>query len=104
MYLGGVRGKTHEFVAGNDEIATGIAGHFGELVGQLLETGAAVGVQHPALDHDHVHVDGARRRLRQPLALLQQIGHFARRHVLVRSTAVRQQLPHRHTYIINSFF
>ena len=51
----------------NKEVAARIAAHFCEVIAELDERRTRGGVQHPALDHYHVHVDRADLRLRQAL-------------------------------------
>lgn len=50
-HLSGERGQPHESVSRDGQISARVAGHLGELLGQLLETGPGLGSWHPALKH-----------------------------------------------------
>lgn len=92
-YLGRVGRKPHETVTLDHKIPTGISSHFSKLIGELLEIGPTLRVQHPALNHDHVHIYRTDFWLRQPFALFQQLRHITRRNIIIWTFSVRQQFP-----------
>lgn len=49
-------------------------------------------------DHDHVDIDGADRRLRQPLPFLQDVWDFPRRDAIIRFASEGHQLPDGHSW------
>lgn len=49
-------------------------------------------------DHDHVDINGADRRLRQPLPLLQDVRDFPRRDAIIRFASESHQLPDGHSW------
>ena len=52
----------------------------------------------PTFDHDHVDVDGGDGRLREALALLQEVWDVPRGDAVVRLPPERHQLPDRHPW------